>query len=148
MKILALDLSTAGTGWAESGGQSGVERFPTRRGESPGMRWLRFQAWLRELVGLVRPAVIAYEQAHHRGGAPTHCAHALIAIVESVAAETGIELTNRHTSQIKKHATGKGNAKKPAMLAAARERWTDVADDNVADALWLLDLVKREIDSD
>jgi Holliday junction resolvasome RuvABC endonuclease subunit len=39
---------------------------------------------------------------------------------------------------IKKHATGKGNASKEDMIAAARRQGFDPADDNEADALALL----------
>lgn len=40
---------------------------------------------------------------------------------------------------IKKHATGKGNASKAEMIAAAQARGFTPADDNHADALALLD---------
>ena len=51
MKILALDLATL-TGWASSVGRtSGVQVFDVRRGESPGMRFLRCRAWLRDKSG-------------------------------------------------------------------------------------------------
>lgn len=38
---------------------------------------------------------------------------------------------------VKKALTGKGNAKKPDMIAAAKERWPhlDISDDNIADSL-------------
>jgi Holliday junction resolvasome RuvABC endonuclease subunit len=39
---------------------------------------------------------------------------------------------------IKKHATGKGNAPKQAMIDAGRARGFDPADDNEADAIALL----------
>jgi len=41
---------------------------------------------------------------------------------------------------LKKYATGRGNARKPDMLDAARSRlgWRGSNDDNVIDALWLL----------
>jgi hypothetical protein len=39
---------------------------------------------------------------------------------------------------IKRHATGKGNADKDAMIAAARARGFSPADDNEADAIALL----------
>jgi Holliday junction resolvasome RuvABC endonuclease subunit len=39
---------------------------------------------------------------------------------------------------IKKHATGRGNADKQAMVAAARARGFSPADDNEADAIALL----------
>jgi hypothetical protein len=146
MRILALDLSTK-TGWAHTNGLSGVQDFTPRRGDSPGMRWLEARAWLNRVLDSAPADVVVYEQAHHRGGAPTHVAHALIAQAEAVAAERGIQITNRHTATIKKHATGKGNADKGRMLAAAREKWSDrtIQDDNEADALWLLDLVTRDL---
>jgi Holliday junction resolvasome RuvABC endonuclease subunit len=39
---------------------------------------------------------------------------------------------------IKRHATGKGNANKDAMMAAARARGFSPADDNEADAIAIL----------
>ncbi len=145
LKLLALDLATR-TGWAHSCGASGVQDFAPRRGDSPGMRWIAFRAWLNRVLDDAPADVIAYEQAHHRGGAATHVAHSLISNVEAVAAERNIELTNRHTATIKKHALGTGRGDKEAMTAAARAKWPDVEiiDDNQADALWLLDLVRKE----
>lgn len=144
MRILALDLATR-TGWAHSSGGSGVQNFAPRRGDSPGMRWIEFRAWLLRLLDSAPADVIAYEQAHHRGGAPTHVAHALIGATEAVAAEREIQITNRHTATIKKHATGKGNADKTQMMEAARGRGWSPADDNECDAMWLLDLVRSEL---
>ena len=46
---------------------------------------------------------------------------------------------------IKKHATGKGNASKEAMLASARSKGHDPSDDNEADALALLDWTQRAV---
>ena len=50
MEILSLDLATA-AGWASKilGRRSGVIEFQLKRGESPGMRFLRCRAWLNEL---------------------------------------------------------------------------------------------------
>lgn len=53
-----------------------------------------------------------------------------------------------HTSSLtlKKFATGHGNADKQGMIAEARRRFkADLADDNEADALWILDWARREI---
>jgi len=145
MKILALDLATK-TGWAHSDGGSGVQNFAPRRGDSPGMRWVEFQAWLRRLLDACPTDIIAYEQAHHRGGAATHVAHSLIGIVEKVAAEREIELTNRHTATIKKYATGNGRASKGDMMVAARDLYDmEIIDDNHADALLLLHLVEDDL---
>jgi hypothetical protein len=52
MNILALDLGTR-TGWAmaENGRtKSGVQLFDVKRGESPGMRYLRFNRWLEDMA--------------------------------------------------------------------------------------------------
>jgi Holliday junction resolvasome RuvABC endonuclease subunit len=106
------------------------------------MRWIEFRAWLNRLLDSAPADVIAYEQAHHRGGAATHVAHSLIGLVEAVAAERGIEVTNRHTATIKKHALGTGKGGKPEMITAAKERGWHPDDDNEADALWLLDLIQ------
>lgn len=144
LNILALDLATR-TGWAHSCGTSGVQDFAPRRGDSPGMRWLEFRAWLNRILDLTPTDLIAFEQAHHRGGAATHVANSLISICETVAAERGLEITSRHSASIKKHATGSGRGNKEAMIQAARERWPQVADENEADARWLLDLVQKQL---
>jgi Holliday junction resolvasome RuvABC endonuclease subunit len=62
--------------------------------------------------------------------------------------DNSIEYRGYSPSEIKKHATGKGNANKDAILKAARQRWPDVeiVDDNEADALWLLDLAQKELE--
>jgi Holliday junction resolvasome RuvABC endonuclease subunit len=62
--------------------------------------------------------------------------------VSSWCEERKIPYEGIPVATIKKHATGKGNAKKDAMMEAARARWPSVAleDDNHADALWIGDL--------
>lgn len=143
MKILALDLGTR-TGWALMDGtrlEHGVQTFDVRRGESPGMRYIRFNAWL-DAVG--RVDLIVYEQPHQRGGAATEIALGFATRVhEFCALHPASEHTSIHSATLKKWATGKGNAKKPDMLAAVRAKgWArpgaDVDDDNEADALALL----------
>ena len=50
MNILALDMATK-TGWAMNvGRQSGIQTFDVRRGESPGMRFLRCRGWLNGML--------------------------------------------------------------------------------------------------
>ena len=53
--ILALDLATM-TGWAtliDGKINSGVQNFSKKRGESNGIMFLRFNAWLREIQKLM-----------------------------------------------------------------------------------------------
>ena len=130
--VLALDLATS-TGWAlrDTSGQvnSGVQTFDLRRGESAGMRFLRFRAWLREIMALAysrdlghaarEKGVVAFEQAHHRGGHATSLAVGLVTVVLEEAAAQGWETTSVHTATLKKHATGNGRASKEDMIRAA-----------------------------
>ncbi len=93
MNILGLDMATR-TGWACNihGRRSGVIEFAVKRGESPGMRFLRCRSWLNEMLKLLeRIDLIAYEQAHHRGGAATACCVGLVTEVLAFAAEHDVE---------------------------------------------------------
>jgi len=147
MKILALDMATK-TGWAISGSPvvSGVQVFDVKRGESPGMRFLRFHAWLSEVVTLAGGVkVIVFEQAHHRGGAATQACVGMVTHALSFAAKHNIETMPVHSKTLKKWATGKGNAKKEDMVKAACTFGYSPADDNEADALLLLEYACREL---
>ena len=149
--ILALDLGTR-TGYAirENGRvESGVQVFDVKRGESPGMRYIRFNRWLDDVCRAGLDAVfgrdglavglIVYEQTHHRGGAATEVAAGFATRAQEFCARHGLEHAAVHSATLKKFATGRGNAKKPEMIAAARQRFGyPVADDNEDDALWLL----------
>lgn len=152
--ILALDLGTA-TGWALAKQtfpgsteyqlvESGVQTFDVKRGESPGMRYLRFRRWLED----VTPGdciLICYEQTHHRGGAATEVAAGLATRVQELCALRAIEHAAVHSASLKKWTVGRGNADKTAMLAAVCTRWKIVHDDNEADALALLHYALAEL---
>lgn len=146
MNILALDLATK-TGWAlkEDGKlEYGLQVFDVKRGESPGMRFLRFNRWLREVA--VRVELIIYEQAHNRGGAATEIANGFTTRVQEFCAEHGIEHSSVHTATLKKFATGSGRAGKEEMVQAAQKSLGYQGnDDDEADALWLLEYARKEI---
>jgi crossover junction endodeoxyribonuclease RuvC len=146
--LLALDLGTR-CGWALWDGarlESGVQVFDLKRGESPGMRFVRFNAWLASWApDTPRPALIAYEQTHHRGGAATEVAAGLATRVQEFCARHGVEHVAVHSATLKKWATGKGNADKAGMLAAVCRRWKPVTDDNETDAVALLQYALREL---
>lgn len=142
--VLGLDCATK-TGWclwdAAAGKrlESGVVTFTVGRGESPGLRFLRFRTWLYELVRLGTAnglALVAYEQAHHRGGAATELCVGFTTRVQEIAADNRIECATVHTGTLKKWATGSGAAGKPEMMAAAVPHLgRDPIDDNEADAV-------------
>lgn len=148
VRLLALDLSTT-TGHATLGGgviTHGSQDFADSKRKHapvyhPGARHLRFQRWLREKIVADKPTHIVVEMAGYFRSLPaqTVCV-GFRGILLSTAAYHDIPLIEIAPARLKKWATGKGNAKKVDMLAAARARWpgeTFVSDDD-ADAFLLL----------
>lgn len=142
--ILALDIATK-TGWATTHA-SGVVDFKPKRGESDGMRVVRFRSWLEEMLAANAYSVIAYERPAGRHAASIIVAAKLMGVVDELAHRHGLDVAIYSASEIKRHATGKGNAGKDEVYRAAVERWgTGIADDNEADALWLLSLAELDL---
>ena len=139
--ILALDLGTS-TGWALSSSDgpivSGVESFKPRRFEGGGMRFLRFKRWLTEVKGGGLGAVYFEEVRRHQGVDAAHAYGGFMGTLTAWCEAHEIPYGGVPVGTIKRHATGKGNADKAAMIAAARARGFEPADDNEADALALL----------
>ena len=142
--ILALDLGTT-TGWALRGSDghitSGSESFRPQRFEGGGMRFLRFKRWLNELLSASNHinAVFFEEVRRHAGVDAAHAYGGFMATLTAWCEHHQIPYQGVPVGTIKKHATGKGNAGKAEMVAAAKARGFDPADDNHADALALLD---------
>lgn len=139
MKILFLDLGTK-TGWATNIHdriEHGVQTFDLRRGDSPGMRYVRFNSWMRInwSTGCGGMDVICYEQTHQRGGAATEVAAGFATRVQEFCAERKIQHAAVHSGTLKKFWTGKGNANKDEMIEEAKKRGYEVIDDNDADAI-------------
>ena len=154
MTVLALDLGTK-TGWGlhEHGRiTSGVQTFDVKRGESPGMRYLRLDRWLDELAGEdhdVPLALLVYEQPHMRGGHATEVLAGFATRVQAWCAQRGVEHQAVHTATLKKWTTGSGRGDKRAMYDAVLRRWPAVvavdSDDNEIDALALLHYALAEL---
>lgn len=144
LAILALDLAT-NTGWAALDPQgrvtSGTQRFDLAKGETEGVRWLRFRRWLREMLDLTGARLVAREQMLLVAlpGAAAKLAAGLHTVVEEELAERGLDGSCVHAGTLKKWATGRGNAKKPDMIAEAERRYglTGLTHDR-ADALLIL----------
>lgn len=147
MKILALDPAT-NCGWAHSDGAAGTWDLSIRRDESAGMRLVRLQGKLKELKESVGVDVVYYEAARHAApkmqGALVVQAE-LQGVIKLWCENSAIQFRGVSPSEIKKLATGKGNANKEAMITAARARWPECGDDNEADARWVLEFARREI---
>ena len=136
-QILALDMATK-TGWSTNS-TSGVEDFRKNPGDSRGMIFIRFEAWLNEMVSLCKPDVIVYERPHARGRAANEVLNGMLAFLVKACEVHGIQYTDCPSTTLKSFATGKGNASKEMMMQAYRTRWAgDPIDDNHADACWLL----------
>lgn len=141
--ILALDLGT-NTGWAVRGADgrvtSGTVSFKPGRYEGGGMRYLRFTGWLDEMQRLCGPmgGIWFEEVRRHAGTDAAHVYGGLMASLTAWCELRGVPYAATPVGTIKKHATGKGNAPKEAMIAAAVARGYRPADDNEADALALL----------
>jgi len=154
MKILALDPATH-CGWAYSMdgvGASGTWDLSVRRDESSGMRLVRL---VGKLNGLHESAtgpldLLVFEAARHAGpkmqGALVVQAE-IQGVIKQWCESKRIQYRGYSPSEIKKHATGKGNANKEKMMEAARANWPDraIGDDNEADALWILDFAQKEV---
>jgi hypothetical protein len=141
--ILALDLGTT-TGWALRGFDglitSGTASFKPGRFDGGGMRYLRFTNWVTEIDRLSGPIEAIYfeEVRRHLGTDAAHIYGGLMASLTSWAELRGVPYQGVPVGAIKRHATGKGNAPKEAMIAVARSRGYSPKDDNEADAIAIL----------
>lgn len=112
------------------------------------MRFLRFRRWLLELHSTLGPIDEVYyeEVRRHQGTDAAHVYGGFLAHLSAFCEEQHrpIPYAGIPVGTIKKSATGKGNAGKDMMIAAATDLGFDVKDDNEADAIHLLRYVMRE----
>lgn len=139
-KILALDIATK-TGWCTESA-SGTWDFSLKRGESYGMRVVKFKAAVREMIKLENVTIVTYERPAGLHKSSIMVASEMVGVLQDLCIELGIEVTNYAAKEIKKHATGNGNAGKPLMIAKAKELGYNPADDNQADAIHLYRMTK------
>lgn len=138
--ILALDLGT-NTGWAlrtfAGDVLYGTKSFKVGKYEGAGMRYLKFNQWLEEMTPGVQR--VAYEAVRrHIGTDAAHCYGGLMATLTSFCEANKTPYEGVPVGTIKKYATGKGNAGKEEMIAAAVAAGYTPEDDNAADAVHLL----------
>ena len=147
-RLLAVDLGGS-TGWAmwdngvvASGSIDLTKQQQGKRFEGPGMKFVRFDRWLRSLPRL---RLVSFEEVRrHRGVAAAHCyggylSH-LTAFCDTQDPEVPYE--GYAVGTIKKRATGNGAATKEMMIQAVQDKLgITPTDDNEADALWILVLM-------
>ena len=145
--ILAIDPGTH-CGWAsfhKGHIESGVHDFALGRGDSPGMRFLRFRNWLADILTMSAPQLVVYERPHLRGGYATDLLVGFVTRIQEACAERGIECEAVHSATLKKGVTGSGRADKGAVMRVVSEEFgRKVTDDNEADALGLLWIAMKE----
>lgn len=145
-KILALDLGSK-CGFALGDGRQVIasgtwDLSPTRqrRFEGAGMKWVRLRGYLDVLDLQGVSLVVIEEVRRHLGVDAAHAYGGCLAVVTQWCEHNSVPYHSFPVGTIKKHATGKGNANKGLMLAAATRKGWSPCDDNEADALWILDL--------
>ena len=114
------------------------------------MTFLRFKKWLDEVLGFAGSIQSVYfeEVRRHLGTTAAHVYGGFLAHLSAWAEDRGIPYQGIPVGTIKKHATGKGNAGKQAVIAAMKAKGHNPCDDNESDALALLHLVlDREVTS-
>ena len=141
--ILSLDLGTT-TGWAmrlaDGSVVSGTMEFKPGRYEGGGMRFLRFRSWLDHLEFAAKTIDLLHfeEVRRHAGTDAAHIYGGFLAHLSAWCELKHIPYQGVPVGTIKRHATGKGNAGKEAVIAAMRSKGFNPEDDNEADALAIL----------
>lgn len=124
--ILALDLGTH-TGWAlrprDGEIASGTQHFTPSRFEGGGMRFLRFKHRLTEVKQTIGnlDAVVFQEVRRHIGVDAAHAYGGFLAHLTAWCEHHGIPYQGVPVGTIK-HATGKGNADKQAVIDGIKPR--------------------------
>lgn len=143
-KLLALDVASK-TGFCCSTA-SGVWDLRPKRDESDGMRLIRFKAKLTEIMTVEKINVIVFERSAGFHQNAIIVQSELHGTLKVFCEENRIEYRAYSASEIKRFATGKGNANKEAMIKAAQDKYgIKIIDDNHADALHIYHLAKQDL---
>ena len=141
IKVLALDVATH-CGWCTETAH-GVWDFSIKKDESSGMRLIRFKSKLREIVGLEKITLVTFERTAGFHKSALIVQAELHGVLKIFCEENKLDYRAFSAKEIKLHATGKGNAGKPAMIKAAQDKLGYIGDDdNTADAMWIYSLTK------
>lgn len=146
--ILALDLGTT-TGWAYRNPDgvisTGTAKFANGRYHGGGYRFVAFRAWLIYMLQAPDVRVYFEEVRRHLGVDAAHIYGGFLAHLTGYCEQHEIPYCGVPVQTIKKHATGKGNAKKDAMVEAANAAGCITTDDNEADAFHILAWAIKEV---
>jgi Holliday junction resolvasome RuvABC endonuclease subunit len=147
MNTLALDLGSA-TGYAiyENGEiLSGVKKLRHEK-KASGVRALDFHRWLIQMIREHSITNVYFERVYaHSGTEAAHLYGYFMHTLAAVCEEHGIKCVGLSVGMIKKFMTGKGNATKDEMIAAAKLIGFNPQTDDEADALAILFLALKTI---
>lgn len=147
MKILALDIASQ-TGWC-SPNAHGCWDLRIKRDESGGLRLLRLKAKVKEIIELEQIELVVYERVSGFHKNAIIVASEMVGVVKSFCDENNIPYKAYSAAEIKRFATGKGNASKKQMIQAAKDKHGYSGDDdNVADAIHLYHIAKNDLGID
>ena len=143
--VLALDPAEK-FGWAVSRDLYGVWDFKLKRDESFSMKLVRFRSRLTKLVEEAEIDYIVFERVSGRFSGAIASHSKFVAVIELFCEDNEIPYKGYSAKEVKKFATGNGNAGKPKMIANAKAKLKYKGDDdNEADALWILELAKYDL---
>lgn len=149
MRVLGIDPGTK-CGWAvlDQGRRiaSGVWDLSPKRHEGGGMRFLRLRTYLSDLAESQIDAVAYEEVRRHMGVDAAHVYGGIVGVLTSWCESHKTPYRGIPVGTIKKHATGKGNASKTEMVAAALGRFElDSQSHDEADALFCASVLDEEL---
>lgn len=138
MRVVGLDLSLTNTGVAD---ENGTHRIAVRleRNASETMRVVRLRT-LSQLVGKAckgADLVVIEGPGFNAAYSPQHSLGELAGVVKVCLLQWRIPFVIPTSTQLKKYATGRGNATKDAVLAAAIRDGSPAETNDEADAWWL-----------
>lgn len=141
-RLLALDLSLRATGWARNTAGFNSGCFPELKKVNGIPRLQKIRDGILGLTESGGPDLVIIEGISFGSKGAMHAEICGLAYLVRVSlTEAGIPWTEVPPSTLKKFATGKGNADKADVLAAAIRRLNyQGSDHNEADALWLLQM--------
>jgi Holliday junction resolvasome RuvABC endonuclease subunit len=142
--IIALDAAKT-TGYVVGSPGGKVEGYGEQKFKSKarqyGPLFHGFAAWLDDMIKAHPNCLVVFEKPSHlRYYSAVRIGVGLASVIELVTHKNNVPVCELEPAAIKKHATGKGNANKDAMVEAGQAKWGDMCHtDNIADALWLYD---------
>ena len=117
---------------------------------SPGEKGIQLGRLVRDAIQEHGPKLVGFEEPVFvtRGMAALALRYGLQMVVQVVCEQAKTAYVGVPVATLKKHATGKGNAKKPQMIQAAKDAsGLNLSSSDEADAYWVADyLMKAGLD--